>query len=475
MIILDKYYLIEESFYSIQHDILEAFKPYDEQLISHHLFRLNRVYRKIQQLLKEKQTAQLIHLQLTIQQFLAKCYSEMAYEDEKRHNLLAAQAKWLQCTTFELTEKYSISYAKTILRCANFLLNQAPFEQIDYITSYQASQKMGDLIRAKLVLQSVTHHSEDAKLLNHWINEMILCMEQSLELNKVLLGNKQEELTISQALHELETLIGLQSVKQNIYDLHHWISFTKMRQEQGFKAEKLSLHMVFTGNPGSGKTTVARIVANILKALGILTSGHLVEVMRGDLVGEYIGHTAVKTLGKLAEAKNGVLFIDEAYALTRAKNSNDFGMEAVDTIVKAMEDDRDTLVIILAGYPKEMESFIKSNPGLASRFKYTIKFPDYTLEEQLEILELMLKQKQYRMTASAKKIAKRIISRNMIDSPSNHGNGRLVRNMLEDAILKKATYTLTTEGEHELDLLTEEVLYAVESSDRYRVRNQVDV
>lgn len=255
------------------------------------------------------------------------------------------------------------------------------------------------------------------------------------------LNFEEDDISTERALSDLNGLIGMETVKAKVREISDWISFSKLRSKEGLKVDKLSYHMVFSGNPGTGKTTVARLIAQIYKSLGVLKKAHLVEVGRSDLVAEYVGQTAMKTMAKIKEAEHGILFVDEAYSLVRSK-SNDFGMEAIDTLVKAMEDKRSSLVVILAGYPAEMERFIQSNPGLYSRFNYHIAFPDYSSKDLLQILQKMLIEKQYRMDEPALEIAHRMIKRVMIKKPNEHGNGRLVRNILEDAIMKKSkSYT----------------------------------
>ena len=192
---------------------------------------------------------------------------------------------------------------------------------------------------------------------------------------------------------ELSKLIGLGSVKKEIESLSNYVKIQTLRHRQGMTTTPVSLHCVFTGNPGTGKTTVARIVAAIYKELGVLKSGHLVETDRSGLVAEYVGQTAVKTNKIIDEALDGVLFIDEAYSLLGGEN--DFGAEAIATLLKRMEDDRDRLVVILAGYSKEIKDFIESNPGLQSRFNRYIQFDDYTSDDLIEIFKLSLRKSQY--------------------------------------------------------------------------------
>ena len=236
---------------------------------------------------------------------------------------------------------------------------------------------------------------------------------------------------------ELDKLIGLTNVKKEVSVMEHLIKMNQMREKQGLPTSNVSKHMVFTGNPGTGKTTVARIIAQIYKENGILTTGQLVETDRSDLVGRYIGHTAPKTTEKVKEALGGVLFIDEAYALTPEDGGNDFGQEAVNTLLKLMEDHKDNLVVIVAGYKEEMNRFIDSNPGLKSRFTTYIDFPDYSSEEMQQIFDHIACKNQYVITEGA-----RTKLMNLWDTShecANAGNGRAVRNVYEKVQRLQAT------------------------------------
>ncbi|MGB4503774.1 MAG: AAA family ATPase, partial [Syntrophaceticus sp.] len=203
------------------------------------------------------------------------------------------------------------------------------------------------------------------------------------------------------------------------------------------RTEQLVLHMIFKGNPGTGKTTIARIMGKLFRSMGVLSQGHLIEVERADLVGEYIGHTAHKTREQIKKAMGGILFIDEAYSLARG-GEKDFGKESIDVLVKAMEDHKDNLVLILAGYKREMEWFLRSNPGLYSRFPIHITFPDYSVEELLQIGTLMLKKRQYRLLPEARITLRKILEEKTRQGNYNEGNARLVRNLIEKAIRRQA-------------------------------------
>ena len=237
---------------------------------------------------------------------------------------------------------------------------------------------------------------------------------------------------------ELEDLIGLDNVKQEVKSLANFVKLQKQRQEKGMKTPKMSYHLVFTGSPGTGKTTVARIVARIYKDLGILKTGYTVETDRSGLVAEYVGQTAPKTNAIVDSALNGVLFIDEAYALVPENASNDYGQEAISTLLKRMEDDRDKLVVIIAGYTNEMKRFIDSNPGLQSRFNRYINFPDYTAKELVRIFHMYMKKNQYTISDEADEMLKEKLDYAVEHKDRNFGNARYVRNVFEKSIQMQA-------------------------------------
>ncbi len=242
---------------------------------------------------------------------------------------------------------------------------------------------------------------------------------------------------IDEVWNELNTLIGLDSVKELIREIQAYIEVQRRRAREQLASDPLVLHMIFKGNPGTGKTTVARIIGRLFKEMGVLQKGHLVEVERADLVGEYIGHTAQKTREQLKKAMGGILFVDEAYSLARG-GEKDFGKEAIDTMVKAMEDNKENLIVILAGYRREMEHFIRQNPGIKSRFPIHIDFPDFSLEELLRIARLMLEKRQYVLAEESQaKLSNIVAARSRLDE--NSGNARLVRNLIERAIRRHAT------------------------------------
>jgi len=242
---------------------------------------------------------------------------------------------------------------------------------------------------------------------------------------------------IEEIMGELDSLIGLDAVKKLVREIQAFVEIQKRRSQERLAAEPTVLHMVFRGNPGTGKTTVARILGAIFREMGVISKGHLVEVERADLVGEYIGHTARKTREQLRRALGGILFIDEAYSLARG-NEKDFGKEAIDTLVKDMEDHKHDLILILAGYRNEMETFLQANPGLRSRFPIHIDFPDYSIGDLLAIADLMVQKRQYKLTPAAKEAITAQLRGKAAVQTVNFGNARVVRNLVEKAIRRQA-------------------------------------
>ena len=253
---------------------------------------------------------------------------------------------------------------------------------------------------------------------------------------------------------ELDSVIGLDDVKSYIRSLQAHVLINQRRRQQGLKTTEISKHMIFTGNPGTGKTTIARLFARYMKAIGALSQGQLVEVTRADLVAKYVGQTAPLTMSVIRSALGGVLFIDEAYSLYRGRDDS-FGLEAIDTLVKAMEDNRDDLIVILAGYKKEMAAFLEANSGLKSRFPNIIEFPDYTGEQLMAIADQIAKGKGYRIDDSVKAPLTAWFDQKQAESAATAGNGRLARNTIEEAILRQSERLLKEENA-DMDLLKKE-------------------
>lgn len=291
-----------------------------------------------------------------------------------------------------------------------------------------------------------------------------------------LLDIKQEEKTIvvdepkeesSESLEDLQkqldSMIGLAGVKEQVHSIINELKIDELKKSRGFKVSNSSKHLVFKGNPGTGKTTIARLLSKIYKELGILEKGQLVEVERSEIVAGYVGQTALKTKEKIDEAMGGILFIDEAYTL--AKGDNDFGQEAIDTLLKAMEDHRDDFIVIVAGYDEPMESFLQSNPGLKSRFNEYIHFDDYSEEELFLIFGLFCEQNDFRMDLEAQETLKSYLNELCNHKPDNFANGREMRNLFDKSKKSHSNRLASLNEISDEDLITfkkDDVLHAIE-------------
>jgi stage V sporulation protein K len=278
-------------------------------------------------------------------------------------------------------------------------------------------------------------------------------MLRQMEEPRNISSKTNDEEKLEDIMKELDELIGLTKIKQLVKELRAFVEIQKKRQEERLLTEPQVLHMIFKGNPGTGKTTVARLLGKMFKHMKILQKGHTVEVERADLVGEYIGHTAQKTREQIRRALGGILFIDEAYSLARG-GEKDFGKEAIDTLVKTMEDHKDDLIVILAGYKDEMERFLQINPGIRSRFPIKIDFSDYSIEELIQIAKMMGEKREYKFSQDAISKFQIILanSRNGIHY-DKMGNARLVRNMIEKAIRRQALRLVNQKNIYREDLL----------------------
>ncbi|MFB5281634.1 stage V sporulation protein K [Peribacillus sp. Hz7] len=264
----------------------------------------------------------------------------------------------------------------------------------------------------------------------------------------------EQHIALKEIEAELETLVGMEEMKKLIKEIYAWIYVNKKREERGLKAGRQALHMMFKGNPGTGKTTVARLIGKLFHKMNVLTKGHLIEAERADLVGEYIGHTAQKTRDLVKKALGGILFIDEAYSLGRG-GEKDFGKEAIDTLVKHMEDKQHEFILILAGYSREMDYFLSLNPGLLSRFPLVVEFPDYTTDQLMEIADLMLEEREYVISRDAeRKLREHLVVLRSLQGPVSFSNGRYIRNVIEKAIRTQAMRLLHEDSYDKADLMT---------------------
>lgn len=358
-----------------------------------------------------------------------------------------------------LYENKLVSFKTKLLTCLNIEL-ETDEEFVNYVKDkYDGSN-------AKYIeelLNKIYEGLSEYKLINpndEKLNILISVNNDEILFNDNKLGDylaKTSDNAIEEVNKELSNIVGLQSIKDYIFSLQDFYEAQKLKQAQGLQTSEISKHMIFTGNPGTGKTTIARLLAKYLKAIGVLSNGQLIEVSRNDLVGKYVGHTAPLTMQVINSAIGGVLFIDEAYSLYRGDNDS-FGLECIDTLVKAMEDNRDNLIVILAGYTKEMKEFLNSNSGLQSRFPVQIEFPDYTGEELYEIAIINAKSAGYQIEDKAKDVLINYFNKVQENDSVRSGNGRLSRNLVEKAIIKQSTRILKDNGQLDLLLLDDFVL-----------------
>lgn len=283
--------------------------------------------------------------------------------------------------------------------------------------------------------------------------QIVFDRKQSAAICSLPAWQEETPVGLKKCFDQLDQLVGLTQVKAFVKEIYAWLEIGKRRQAAGLSSEQQVLHMVFTGNPGTGKTTVARIMSSLFREMGMLSKGHLVEVERADLVGEYIGHTAQKTREHVNKALGGILFIDEAYSLARG-GEKDFGKEAIDTLVKAMEDHKNDFILILAGYSWEMSNFLSSNPGLPSRFPVQLEFADFSIQQLLEIAECMTNERQYRLSVAAKEKLRSHVQREMERLDRPFGNARYIRNSIEQAVRQHAVRLLQMPYANRNDLMT---------------------
>lgn len=320
---------------------------------------------------------------------------------------------------------------------------------MNFITSYLGS------LRTFLLTRAAGRHAGAQGALRVDVPGGTAASAPKAEKKEAAAQKQAEEKTLEELMAELDALIGLDGVKREVRSLINLIKVRKMREAHDLKVMDMSFHMVFTGNPGTGKTTVARLIAKIYKQLGFLSSGQMVETDRSGLVAGYVGQTAGKVTEVVKSALGGILFIDEAYALARKGMDNDFGREAIDTLVKLMEDNRDNLVVIVAGYTDEMHDFLTSNPGLISRFNKYIDFPDYTDDELMAILAMNAKRQGYTVTEDANQVVRAMLAGMSVSDRMDFGNARGMRNTLEKLVQEQANRLAETTGEITREMLCE--------------------
>lgn len=297
--------------------------------------------------------------------------------------------------------------------------------------------------------------SKEIKEISSFLKKSLVEYYGYLEIKRICNSDEVVEDTrsLTDLLGELNNLIGLKNVKSKVNDLIIYQKVQKMREKEGLNAVKSTLHLSFTGNPGTGKTTVARIIGRIYKQLGLLSRGHFIEVSRTDLIAGYQGQTALKVKNVIEKAKGGVLFIDEAYSITENEQSDSYGRECITELTKALEDYRNDLVVIVAGYSEPMKNFFSSNPGLKSRFNTFIEFEDYNTKELLEILVSMCKNNDYNLTEKAKIKLNDFFETELENKKENFSNGRMVRNVYDDLVMNHARRVVNIENIMKEDLL----------------------
>ncbi|BBM52058.1 hypothetical protein JMUB3935_1036 [Leptotrichia trevisanii] len=301
--------------------------------------------------------------------------------------------------------------------------------------------------------------SNEIKEIANFLKKSLVEYYGYLEIKRICNSDEvvEDARSLTDLLEELNNLIGLKNVKSKVNDLIIYQKIQKMREKEGLNAVKSTLHLSFTGNPGTGKTTVARIIGRIYKQLGLLSKGHFIEVSRTDLIAGYQGQTALKVKNVIEKAKGGVLFIDEAYSITENEQSDSYGRECITELTKALEDYRNDLVVIVAGYSEPMKNFFSSNPGLKSRFNTFIEFEDYNTKELLEILISMCKNNDYDLTQKAKIKLNDFFETELENKKENFSNGRMVRNIYDDLVMNHARRVVNLQNitKEELLLITD--------------------
>lgn len=366
-----------------------------------------------------------------------------------------------------ISNTYKMQLAKNAKQLDTSLGQDTKFESlVQEITEEQGERASLELINElgilvkKSALPKIKERQEK-------IIELLYKYLGSKDIDKLYKSLKEvSNIPLEDLLKELYELVGLNNVKQQVRNLIGFNKIQKMRVDNGLKKSSKTLHMAFLGNPGTGKTTVARIIGKMYKSIGLLSKGHFIEASRTDLIAEYQGQTAIKVKRLIIRAKGGVLFIDEAYSITENDHSDSYGRECLTELTKALEDYRDDLVVIIAGYTELMEQFFNSNPGLKSRFNTFIFFNDYTLEELVDIFSHLCKVNEYEADEKTIEIVRDWLDFKLSQKDENFSNGRLVRNLFDDIIMNQSIRLSVYDGD-----ISKEMLKALEESDVPRTGN----
>ena len=352
--------------------------------------------------------------------------------------------------------KYKENLVNTSLQLDSFLEDKDKIKnEIIQITEYNNFKITRDLLKKISIINNSPKYKEEVKKYINLTKESLLLYFGYLKILDISKKEKVEEdpKGLEELLNELNSLVGLKDVKSKVNDLITYQKVQKLREKHKLHITKSTLHLAFTGNPGTGKTTVARIVGRIYKQIGLLSKGHFIEVSRTDLIAGYQGQTALKVKKVIESAKGGVLFIDEAYSITENDNNDSYGKECLTELTKALEDYREDLVVIVAGYTEPMNKFFESNPGLKSRFNTFIEFQDYNVEELEEILMTMCENNDYLLNEELKIKVKKFFTDQLSNKNQNFANGRMVRNVYDDLIMCQARRIVNIENITREDLL----------------------
>lgn len=362
----------------------------------------------------------------------------------------------------EIINKYKnqlINSASKLDEAANL---NGDFEKLANSIINDNSRESTILLLKKLpTIMDDENNSKEIRKLTNLLNSSLIEYYGYSTLQNIFKTDKDEledTRTLSELLDELNALVGLEIVKAKVNDLIIYQRIQKLRKENNLHSAKNTLHLAFTGNPGTGKTTVARIVGRIYKKIGLLSKGHFIEVSRTDLIAGYQGQTALKVKKVIERAKGGVLFIDEAYSITENDHTDSYGRECLTELTKALEDYRDDLVVIVAGYTEPMKNFFESNPGLKSRFNTFIEFPDYSAEEMEKIFVSICDNNDYVLEEKARKAIHNFFNEMILKKDENFANGRLARNLYDDLVLNHAKRVISIKNptKDDLSIITEQ-------------------